>query len=279
MEELRTSHSKTQSIYPASRWGDESLSGDSLERKERSSKPRILLFIGGCLSVSLTLLLLLPGQKKVVGHKFARPPEMKVDDGISFDNQRVAQTILKTASGSILLQHYPFQMELIPKFEVFAGEFAQLHFEPNNPWYEGYHEQKVLATFNCHAFAIGSDIGLTPSDLLEAIPLQQFPNPLTTALTEFYNAVASVPVNMLAEDLQSMIGKIQPGDVVCLVNNSGTQREYIHMARIESVGKEIRFLSKMGRQGPVLLTNLQFLLRHYAKTNGVEIYRLKPSAS
>lgn len=207
--------------------------------------------------------------------KIARPPENQIMDGVSFDQLSVKQTVLKTPSGPILLQHYPTHFSKIPKFEVLPDEVAEPYFDANNPWCEGFNDGNVLATFNCAAFAVGFDIDLSPGDMLDAAPLYGYPNAVEVVFREYYQQVATVWRHGSKVHPSLEEAKIRVGDVVCFLNDQNGTRHYAHLARVHSLDGEAMFLSKMGRRGPILSTNLNFLLRHYSKTNKLLFYRVK----
>lgn len=258
-------------------WGDSSNSDPESHSNDLARKKSFSRQVG-CLAacvlvVMIAIIVFYRGPKPNSGTGFERPEETQIADGMSFDFVRVQQSLLKTKAGMVLVQHYPKKWEAIPEFEVMPGEIAEVHFEPDSAWHEGMAEGRFLTTFNCGTFVLGDDVGLTPDDMVDFVPRYGYPNPFRTLLDAYYRPVMKVSLDELVGNVDSFF--FQKGDVFCFVKDNGESQGIIHAARLQDSQSELMFLSKMGRRGPILSTNLNFLLRHYSESNKFEVYRLR----
>ena len=230
----------------------------------------------GCLFTYLVMVIAMPLPSEAHlrdPSRNSRPSERALADGLSFDGVPVKQVALQFESGEALVQLYPTNFEPFPKFEVYSNEYAKLHAEKNNPWYEGFERGQFLTTYNCVAFAVGRDVGLEPGDHVDPIAQQGFESPLAIILRDRYEQVASFDRG----NFDRIEKEIEPGNVICFWKTDGRTEHAVHVARAHAELDEMRLLSKMGRRGPVLLTNLKFLVRHYSQTSVIRIYRLRSS--
>lgn len=274
-----TAHTNSNTDPKTNSWGDHSTSND------KQSKNYLVFWIAGIFLVAFglfipRLLSVNAWDSEEQVPKIARPNGKIEEPGISAEGILVGRSTLDSISGPILLEHYPKSLEKIPRFDVRPGESAQLHFERDNPWYEGFANQQVLSTFNCGSFAVGPMIGLHPSDFVDAVSKPPFPNPMQVILKDFFFEVAGAdcsPSRSVAESLDVMIrnNEIRKNDVVCFFSGN-SKGEFVHTARIARIGPELLLLSKMGRRGPIMLTNLKFLFRHYPQTSHIKVYRFRP---
>ena len=120
-------------------------------------------------------------------------------------------------------------------------------------------------------------IGLKPSDYVDAVSKPPFQNPMKIILKDFFHEVANIEYDETGATAEQLASVIRKNDVICFYSAEGQQSEFIHTARISHVGPETLLLSKMGRRGPVMLTNMKFLMRHYPQTKFVKVYRFRPS--
>ncbi len=111
--------------------------------------------------------------------------------------------------------------------------------------------------FNCHALAIGSHVGIEPSDWLEGIAsdatLNQ--NPTDILLNRYFDKL-----RVEEADHAGLFFDVKEDDVVVLCDSKS--QHYIHSAIIKFIGGEMVAVSKFG-EGPILATKFELLTRFY----------------
>ena len=132
-----------------------------------------------------------------------------------------------------------------------CGEVSQLD-DPEWLW-----STEPSMNFNCHALAIGSRVGVTPSDWLEGIAsdatLNQ--NPTAILLNRYFDKL-----RVEEADHAGAFFDAREDDVVVLCDSKS--QHYIHSAIIKFIDGEIVAVSKFG-EGPILVTGFELLTRFY----------------
>ncbi|MEM6473746.1 MAG: hypothetical protein AAF802_29575 [Planctomycetota bacterium] len=113
--------------------------------------------------------------------------------------------------------------------------------------------QGPYSDFNCHSMAIGSQVGLQPSDWLEGCQSKTTlrKNPASILLDRFFRQLDPRPPSRSIQD-----------DDVCVCYDSFNDH-YVHSALIKRIGDRPFAISKFG-EGPILITTLEFIHRFFA---------------
>lgn len=126
-------------------------------------------------------------------------------------------------------------------------------YEPNCEW-----SAAPSMNFNCHALAVGSRIGISPSDWLEGIASDatMSRNPTEILLNRYFEQLRTEEPDHAGSYFDA-----REDDVVVLCDSAS--RHFIHSATIKSVEGELVAVSKFG-EGPILSTSLSLLMKFYA---------------
>lgn len=118
-----------------------------------------------------------------------------------------------------------------------------------------------LQDFNCHALAVGSSVGLTPTDWLEGKASAQtlHENPTRLLLDQFFLPMAT---QNSGETPLSPPDAVEENDVFVLRDSRSDH--LIHSGFIKWIEEEPLAISKFG-EGPILITTLQLLGRLYQR--------------
>lgn len=134
--------------------------------------------------------------------------------------------------------------------------------------------QQPAVNFNCHAMAIGSQVGLTPQDWLEGVASSATldENPTELLLDRYYDLLQKLPTIAETDFLD-----IQENDVFVCYDTKHSH--FIHSGFVRSVDGQMYAISKFG-EGPILLTSLELIEAFYAgKYDEVRWYRYAESDS
>jgi hypothetical protein len=172
--------------------------------------------------------------------------------------------------------HVPITSSLL---ELIFGDPAQYHGEafvlrePKDIWTKV--GQQPTAGFNCHAYALGERIGLTPADWVEGEPtdLSMDTNPMEILLSVYFETIAILPVSeahTLAHEQE-----LQRGDIISFVRN----RPYWgivhgHSGRVIRVNDANWMASKL-KTGRLLAIPILEALQLYPQTQRIQIYRFQ----
>ncbi|MBI1311835.1 hypothetical protein GC176_11130 [bacterium] len=213
------------------------------------------------------------GSGVTVGDCVWAVPRIDPDGGI------VTRTILLCPRGECLIEHYDDPATQIVDFrQLQNGDFAELVYEPGNPWCTGQNEGRCLSTFNCCSFAVGELVGLTPRDWLGTTPTSDgYPTPMAVILDSYFSLIAEIPVEeVLRDGVYESDERFLDKDVVCfeiLCSGKDTLRRHvIHAGQVRKDHGINRLLSKFG-QGPILLSDLRFPNRMFQGASLIRIYR------
>lgn len=140
--------------------------------------------------------------------------------------------------------------------------------EPNDwPW-----SSECATNFNCHAMAIGSGIGVSPTDWLEGIasPATLGENPTELILQHYFRLLHTV-----SPESDERLEGLQDDDVFVLRDSA--ESHYIHSGFVKLVDGEPVAISKFG-EGPILLTSVELILKFYwGKYDEILWYRFGPA--
>ena len=133
-----------------------------------------------------------------------------------------------------------------------CGEVTELY-DPTTEW-----SAAPSMNFNCHALAIGSRVGISPSDWLEGIASDATmnQNPTELLLNRYFDQL-----RIEEPDHAGSYFDAQEGDIVVLCDSAS--QHFIHSATIRFVDGEMVAVSKFG-EGPILSTSLELLTKFYA---------------
>lgn len=111
--------------------------------------------------------------------------------------------------------------------------------------------------FNCHALAIGSQVGIGPADWLEGIASDATMNvnPTEVLLNCYYDQL-----RVEEPDHAGSFFDAQENDIVVLCDS--TSQHFIHSAVVKFLDGKMVAVSKFG-EGPILATSLELLVRFY----------------
>lgn len=120
------------------------------------------------------------------------------------------------------------------------------------PW-----SREAAVNFNCHAMAIGSNVGISPRDWLEGVASDatMHRNPTAIILRRFFELTAVRQPNSPQPD------QVREDDVFVFYN--AATDHFIHSGFIRCLDGVPVAVSKFG-EGPILLTSLQLIGRFYS---------------
>lgn len=219
-------------------------------------------------------------------------PKFEPSKTINLEGVEIGKTYKRIEDYEIIVLH---KSETLTPAKVFKGNFfgellegdpntnednGFLLNEPNNPWTKA--GGGVGPSFNCHSYAVGERLGLTPNDWLEGSPspLTDDTNPLDIILKNSFQIVKNYSLesdmlNDFPNDTQ-----ILAGDIVTIIMTSRnavrrTNVDYIHSGRVTKVRGKNWVSSKFG-EGPILVTPLSAIIKEYqGQFNRMSVYRLK----
>lgn len=203
-------------------------------------------------------------------------PEITLGMATSFDGVAVQQSYLQSPRERIFLERYPVAFEPIEgAVTPEEGEIAEPFFEPDSHWYQGFDNGLCQTSFNCGTFAVGDFLGLEPTHVLDGVYREGYGNPLQNILDEYFDKVIDVRLeeNFDPKSFENRTD-LQVNDVVCFLETRSPIPMFAHAGRVIKVDGSQQFLSKMGRRGPVMKTNLKTLLRIY-DCNRIQVFRFR----
>jgi hypothetical protein len=145
--------------------------------------------------------------------------------------------------------------------------------QEDNKWSKAGKEP--TAGFNCHAYALGERVGLTPEDWVEGEPtnLSENTNPMEALLSVYCRHMKTLPASQA--DLLSQDSHLKEGDIVSFVLGILCERvNHLHSGRIKLVNGENWMASKF-RAGRLLVTPISEALQVYPITEKICIYRFR----
>lgn len=193
----------------------------------------------------------------------------------------VRRTIRRFPAGDCVIEHYPDFHTSMDEFSFHReGDFGEIVFEPDNPWYAGQDSGSCSSRFNCCTFGVCDYIGLTPQDWVGTCPtVDGFPTPIAVIVDSHFDLVCEFSHReAMGRRTFEKDTRLQDGDVICFERFArgvdSLRREFTHVGRVKKKDGVNRMLSKFG-QGPIAVTDLRFPDRMYPGAETVRVYRFR----
>ncbi|MBX7144523.1 MAG: hypothetical protein K1X79_08750 [Oligoflexia bacterium] len=141
------------------------------------------------------------------------------------------------------------------------------HGEVLDPLTSPWADPSKQAFFNCHAFALGETLGLTPNDSVNGARVNSlgYENPVGLLLPKFFDLKCSFEGETLNAPAFTHHASLSSGDRIFLVNSDGPSIEHLHSGRLVKRNGENWVVSKLG-EDPLVVTPIDTLLLVYPTT-------------
>lgn len=137
---------------------------------------------------------------------------------------------------------------------------GEIVIDSSNPWAQN----SAQSFFNCHAFALGETVGLTPNDQINGAPVRTlgFPNPVGELLPVFFTLKLAFEGHQMNLANIESDSRLSTGDRIFFVAKTKEGVEHVHSGRIVKRGQENWVMSKLG-EDPLVITPLETLSKLY----------------
>jgi len=223
-----------------------------------------------------------PEEKKLTPLKF----EMKDDE---FSGEIVVERVLhKCANGPCVIFKKTDRIKKAGNLDAFqkfldatGTEVVESDSNPwcknklGRPWKKG---DRGNPSFNCHSFALGDYVGITPSDWIEGVAAKatEDANAMETFLASYFTVVKTIdPSKQKPEDVESDTD-VREGDVLVLTARPEKSLQHVHSGRLVKRGQKWQLMAKLGEDFPVVVGPIAAVAAPYnGQFNEVKIYRIK----
>jgi hypothetical protein len=196
-------------------------------------------------------------------------------------NVIVSRSVIDCPAGECVVEHRLQEWTRIDPLSTYVrDEYAELVFEPGNPWYRGQDAGRCSATFNCATFAVANYVHLTSNEWLSTTPTSDgYPTPIAIIIDSYFTPICEWSVAQAIDNKEFETDeRLQNGDVLAFESSSSesdrTRRIFTHLGLVKRQDGLNRLLSKFG-EGPILLSDLKFPDRMFPGAQKITIYRFR----
>lgn len=214
---------------------------------------------------------------------FSLPAGAEISPVYFPNNAIVGRSVLSCPAGECVVEHRVQEWTPISSLSVYVqNDFAELVFEPGNPWYRGQDAGRCSATFNCATFAVAEHVHLTSNEWLGTTPtFDGYPTPIAIILDSYFTPICEWSIAQAIDNNDNEFEtdeRLRDGDVLAFESISPksdrTRRIFTHLGLVKRQDELNRLLSKFG-QGPILLSDLKFPDRMFPGAQKITIYRFR----